>query len=197
MSEAEKADVFAEQIGEISDESIRTFVRYVVSKLPDYFFEVSASSSGKYHPDFAAGQGGLVRHVKAGVEVAKQLLVLDMFQSKFSKQEQDIAIASVILHDGCKRGKYADTGHTNDRHPVDMANFISECHTGFVIEGGSVDEDAISTMANCVASHMGQWNKDHAKVNEILPLPKTALQKFVHLCDYIASRKFMDYKETK
>lgn len=35
---------------------------------------------------------------------------------------------------------------------------------------------------------MGQWNVNlYSKT--ILPKPKTATQKFVHLCDYLASRK--------
>lgn len=43
-------------------------------------------------------------------------------------------------------------------------------------------------IACLIASHMGQWNVNlYSKT--ILPKPKTATQKFVHLCDYLASRK--------
>ena len=41
---------------------------------------------------------------------------------------------------------------------------------------------------------MGQWNYDSYKQKEVLPKPKTAEQRFVHMCDYLASRKFIDVK---
>ena len=37
-----------------------------------------------------------------------------------------------------------------------------------------------------------QWNKDNYTNKEILPKPVTKLQRFVHMCDYLASRKFLD-----
>jgi hypothetical protein len=41
---------------------------------------------------------------------------------------------------------------------------------------------------------MGQWNYDSYTKKEVLPKPKTAEQRFVHMCDYLASRKFIDVK---
>ena len=37
---------------------------------------------------------------------------------------------------------------------------------------------------------MGQWNTDRYK-NEIMPKPKKSIESFVHLCDYLASRKYL------
>ena len=42
-----------------------------------------------------------------------------------------------------------------------------------------------------IASHMGPWTKDY-NGNEVLPPPKTKYQNFVHMCDYLASRKFIN-----
>ena len=39
---------------------------------------------------------------------------------------------------------------------------------------------------------MGIWNKDR-EGNEMLPKPQTQIEKLVHLADYIASRKYIDY----
>ena len=37
---------------------------------------------------------------------------------------------------------------------------------------------------------MGKWNTDYKdKTKEVLPKPVTESEKFVHLCDYLASRK--------
>ena len=48
-------------------------------------------------------------------------------------------------------------------------------------------------MSESISSHMGQWNTDR-KSSVVLPLPTTKYQKFVHLCDYLSSRKFMNVK---
>ena len=45
---------------------------------------------------------------------------------------------------------------------------------------------------------MGPWTKDY-KGNEVLPKPVNKYQKFVHMCDYLASRKFLNinFKENE
>lgn len=53
-------DTFTKEIGWIHSEKIAKFATYCVNNLPDYFFTVPASSSGKYHPSYALGDGGLV-----------------------------------------------------------------------------------------------------------------------------------------
>ena len=49
-------------------------------------------------------------------------------------------------------------------------------------------------IANCIHSHMGKWNTDYRTKREILPKPKTVVEKFVHTCDYLASRKYLEFK---
>ena len=55
-----------------------------------------------------------------------------------------------------------------------------------------LDIDDIRLLCSLIESHMGQWNKDNYTNKEILPKPVTKLQRFVHMCDYLASRKFLD-----
>ena len=38
---------------------------------------------------------------------------------------------------------------------------------------------------------MGAWNKDK-EGNEVLPFPKTREELIIHLCDFVASRSFLD-----
>lgn len=83
-----------------------------------------ASTTGKYHPPFALGEGGLVRHTLAACCWAKDLLQLEQY----------------------------------------------------------------SIISRLIASHMGQWNRAFNS-NVTLPKPKSDIQQFVHLCDYLASRK--------
>ena len=44
------------------NEDIKQFCKVLVDNLPLYWWEVPASSTGKYHPSYALGDGGLMRH---------------------------------------------------------------------------------------------------------------------------------------
>ena len=44
-----------------------------------------------------------------------------------------------------------------------------------------------------ISSHMGIWNKDY-NGNEVLPIPKDKYQRFVHMCDYLSSKRFIDVR---
>lgn len=178
-----KCDFFAEELSLIRNECIRKFLSYCIDNLPDYFFHVAASSSGKYHPNYALGDGGLLRHTKAAVHIANELFNLEMFS--FTEDERDLMLTALVLHDGQKQGKRE--GHTVFDHPLLAADFVKQCH----IETGLLTDDQMKIVYNTIASHMGQWNT--AKYSKIeLPKPKSKYQKFVHLCDYLASRKFLE-----
>ena len=69
-----KHEVFRKELDYIKDDRIRSSCEIILDMLPDYFYEIPASSTGKYHPDFSLGDGGLVRHVKVAVRIAKELL---------------------------------------------------------------------------------------------------------------------------
>ena len=69
-----KVEKFRTEINYIKDTSLRKDLRKLISMLPNYFFEVPASSTGKYHPKFALGEGGLIRHTKVAVRIAYELL---------------------------------------------------------------------------------------------------------------------------
>lgn len=85
--------MFKIELGNIKSEKLHDFIEYVVNLLPDYFFEVAASSTGKYHPKYSLGEGGLVRHTKAAVKIAKDLMNLEQY--RFSEDEKDVIIASL------------------------------------------------------------------------------------------------------
>lgn len=168
----------------IQNEEIRNFITFCVSKLPEYFFHVPASSSGKYHPTYCLGEGGLLRHTKAAVYFAKELLFLE--SSPFTLDQKDTIIGALILHDGWKKG-LIESSHTVSEHPVIASEQIKK----LAIEKG-LTSSKIDDISMLVLTHMGQWNRD-AKTNQVLmPKPISAAQRFVHLCDYLASRKKLE-----
>ena len=69
-----KVDTFRTEIRYIRNARLADNIKKMIELLPDYFFEIPASSTGKYHPSFALGEGGLVRHTKAAVRIGHELL---------------------------------------------------------------------------------------------------------------------------
>ena len=181
--------MFARELKYIKNDDMRKSVQVVLNNLPDYFKVVAASSTGKYHPQFSLGEGGLIRHTKVAVKMAYELLQLEQY-NKFEDWQRDIIYASLIVHDGLKHG-YTMSQYTDAKHPLYMHNFIEDLYK----EGKlSCREDDMKIWSEAVASHMGQWNTDYRTNLEILPKPITDLEQFVHMCDYLASRKFLDVK---
>jgi hypothetical protein len=175
---------FENEISWIHSEDIAKFAQYCVDNLPDYFFHVPASSSGKYHPSYALGDGGLLRHTKAALTIAKELFNLEMFP--FSEEYQDLILVSLMLHDGIKQGN-GSGNHTVFEHPLYAADFIKKCN----FESNLLNDEQEKFVCSAISSHMGQWNTARNS-KTVLPMPKTKIEKFVHLCDYLASRKFLE-----
>lgn len=182
----EKIDYFNKEYEYIKNDKKKNDIRYLVSKLPDYFFEIPASSTGKYHPDFASTSHGLVKHTKVAVRIAKELLD-NPGLNNFTNDEKDIIIMALILHDGCKSGMVKEK-YTRFDHPLIICDLINENRSKL-----SLNDDEVNLLTKIISSHMGIWNKDY-NGNEVLPIPKDKYQRFVHLCDYLSSKKFIDIK---
>ena len=178
-----KKTIFEQELSYIANEDIRQCAEKAVSLLPDYFFKVAASSTGKYHPKYALGDGGLVRHTKAAARFANHLLQLEQNKKAFSDQDRDLIIVSILLHDGWKHGKDGSSYTTHD-HPIVCAEWVKSCED---LKGIISDEDRMK-VSNAISSHMGEWNTNK-RSSVVLPKPETDMQKFVHMCDYLASRK--------
>lgn len=140
---------------------------------PMKFFYLPASSSGRYHQGYELGVGGLVRHTVAAMEVARTLFTI----YDFSEEEQDRVVSALALHDICKPSK---------THPIEVGLVLEPLRDQY--------HDKVEEVVSLIRTHHGQW--DHYGK---MPRPKTELQKFVHLCDYLASRKNIavdiNYKE--
>lgn len=186
-----KIEVFKKEINYVKDASRRKDLKTLISLLPDYFFEIPASSTGKYHPSFALGEGGLVRHTKVAVRIAYELLENNTVGMKFTDKDKDLIIMALTLHDGLKSGT-EHSKYTKFDHPLLVSKMIME-NTDKL----SLDIDDIRKMCSMIESHMGEWTYDSYQKKEVLPKPKTAEQRFVHMCDFLASRKFLDVKFKK
>lgn len=175
----------SEEENSINDD-IKHFVIRTLLKVPDYFFQLPASSTGKYHPDFTTTVNGLVKHVKAAVRVSLDLFNVDAF--KFNQRQKGLVIASLILHDCAKNG-FNNSQYTIPKHPTAITEFIKEN-----IKLEDLPKDDLDIIVKNINSHMGKWNTSSSKsTKEILPKPKGKMEYFVHICDLIASRKYIAF----
>ena len=180
----EKVDYFNREYNYIKDDKIRDDLKYLVSNLPDYFFEIEASSTGKYHPKFASGEHGLVRHTKVAVRIAYELMGNPALNN-FTNREKDLILLALTLHDGLKCGNPKER-YTRFDHPLLASSFIKE-HKDKL----SLSDEDIDFVSSVISTHMGNWNTDY-NGNEVLPKPKNKYQRFVHMCDFLASRKVIN-----
>lgn len=180
-----KKDVFRMELGYLKFSRYRENAEKLIELLPDYFFEVPASSTGKYHPTFALGDGGLVRHTKVVVRIGKEMLGNNSIGYSFKPEEKDLLLIAMMLHDGCKSGIPKEK-YTRVDHPLVVCNLIREHQSELTLT-----ENEINALCNMIESHMGEWNTDF-NGNEVLPKPSNKYQRFVHMCDFLASKKFLD-----
>lgn len=179
-----KKEVFEVELSKISSQEVRVSTETVLDMLPDYFFEIPASSSGKYHPQFSLGKGGLVRHVKVAMRILEEIFKDEAF-GIYDEYTKDLMRMALMLHDGFKSG-INNMGHTCSEHPVLMSDFILNNKDKLLIS-----EKDSKFVSDLIRSHMGPWNKDK-QGNVIMPAPKTREEIIIHLCDYIASRNFLN-----
>lgn len=183
----DKQQIFYTELSWIVTPEIRSFASALVERAPAYFFSVAASSSGKFHPAYALGPGGLVRHTKAATNILHELLSLEMFH-KYSQEQKDMMLTAILVHDFFKHGLEDTAGKwTVAEHPLVCANFIR----GDEALCAMLPSEQIDFICGCISSHMGQWNTDYRSSREILPKPRTGPQNLVHLADYLASRKYL------
>lgn len=179
--------IFEIELDYIKNEKYKENTKKLLELVPDYFFEVPAASTGKYHPAFAQGEKGLVRHTKVAIRIAKDILDVEYMNNGFTKDEKDLILIALLFHDSHKLGKVKER-YTRFDHPLLAANFIRENK-----EKTTFTDKEIELLASTIASHMGQWNKSEYS-DVILSKPKNKYEFFVHMCDYLSSKKYLDVK---
>ena len=182
-----KIKYFTKEISYIKDDNKKKDIEILINLLPDYFFSIPASSSGKYHPKFALTNNGLVKHTKVAVKIA-----VDLFETvnNFSDNDKDLIIMALIMHDGLKKG-IVEEKNTRFDHPLIVSKLIMENASKLMM-----DIDDVRKMCMMIESHMGKWNiSKYCKVE--LPIPVNEMQRFVHRCDYLASRKYLNVRFIK
>lgn len=182
-----KKELLKEYFDSVQDENVKKFMEQCIETIPEYWYTVPASSTGKYHPNYALGNGGLMRHTIALLRFFDRLVRNTMYGSPFTNREMDLLRVACLMHDSRKSGsdeEFAVNKYTKFNHPILAANVVRSIETEYI-----TDEEK-EMIANAIESHMGQWNVDtYGKSKVELPLPTNKYQKIVHLVDYLAAQK--------
>lgn len=174
-----KSEFFERELSLIKENALRETIRdYLDYAVPKYFWETGASSSGKYHPQFAQGYGGLVRHVKAVVMFAEELLRMSSY-AYMQDEYKDYVIGACIIHDCAKYGMRdeLDKSQYKNHAPNGSMMFKRWCE--------NVGYPVSQYLLDAVRTHMGQWSERENR-------PFTQIDRCVHMADYMASRSFID-----
>lgn len=183
MTDKEKFSKFSKEISHIKNPDVKKLTKEVLKNADDWFFIEPASSSGKYHPEFALGPGGLVMHTKAVVYFLYELFRSEMYN--IDEYHQDLLYLSAIAHDIKKYGETTNTGHTVKNHPELASKFIEKVNKE---NKNILKKKDIDFIKECVDKHMGIWGDKK---------PETDDEKILHIADLLASRKEIDIKFTK
>jgi len=182
-----KIKYFSKEINYVKDKDKRKDLEYLINLLPDYFFLIPASSTGKYHPKFASTKSGLVKHTKVAVRIA-----YDLFETvnNFTDNDKDLIIMALVLHDGLKKG-IEEEEYTRFDHPLLISELIMKNANNL-----KMNIDDVRKLCMMIESHMGKWNTNkYSKIE--LPVPRDEYQRFIHRCDYLASRSYLNVKFDK
>lgn len=176
-----KSKLFEREILLIESEDYRDFIRWFFDNcVGAWFWTSGASSSGKYHPIFSQGEGGLVRHTRSVAMVCEELLRMNSY-AYMNDEYKDYARMACLLHDTCKYGEYDEMDKSvYQEHGALAARKVVQAWAEFF------NAEAPELLLMAIRSHMGQWTENK------YDRPFTNIDRLVHLADYIASRSFWD-----
>ena len=175
--------MFEKEIGYITNKMIQKIVMETLDAAPECIQVIPASSSGKYHPSYSLGEGGLTRHIKAAVRIAHTIIETDTFQYMMGASDEtlemykDAAYAALILHD-CMKPDNTPKHNTVFNHPILAADLFKKIADRYVNQSNAIYLWQMIPMI-------------YDSIGVVLPKPQRPLEYFVHLCDYLASKKFL------
>jgi hypothetical protein len=176
MTNIEKRNFFIKELNSITEPNVREFVGIVLDGTGEWFYHDPASTSGKYHPAYALGDGGLMRHTRAVAYWVCELVRSELFN--VNPHQTNLLIAAAIMHD--IRKHTADGGYIakHARASHDLILQTQREHPELI-----TTEDA-KYMADAVSTNMGIWG-----VRDGERKPTSDSEKLLHIADLMASRK--------
>jgi len=193
-------EIFKNELSKIHDPTIKVFVIQVFELIcPDYFWEIAASTSGKYHPLISIGKQGLIRHVKLAAWWG-ELLCMDL-EELITPQMGCEIMATILIHDILKCGKVlTPSGMPKHReivrtHGVDLGKELRR-NKRKLIKASKISAVSFERIVKGVSGHMGKWTDERFSQHmplEIKDSKEKIVAEVVHLADFISAQKVDSY----
>lgn len=178
--------LFVEHIvGLLENQELATPLRNIFEAAPTPFWFAPASASGKYHPKYALGEGGLVRHTLAVVHVAR-----DLARPYGLTDKMDAITIAAAIHDLYKGGKSETWETTVEEHPELVAEAVFD-ELSRMFDDTNISNCVVMELieaAQAAQGHMSLWGKTPRAISSGL----TPMQSLVSTADYVISRKFLE-----
>ena len=166
-------ELLSYEVAQIDDYNIREFVKMTLDTVDPIHRIKPASSTGKYHPKYAAGEGGLIRHIKVTVRNVIELIRA----TPAVENEKDELIAAAILHDMWKYPEGRDHEFTAFDHPA--------------LGGQWCNDHGFDTIGRLIAAHQGIWTTSRQMPGFENEQPRKFDEWILHYSDLMASRAYL------
>ena len=166
-------ELLSYEVAQIDDDEIRNFVKMTLDNVDPIHRIKPASSTGKYHPKYAAGEGGLIRHTKVVVRNIIELIRA----TPAIECEKDELIAAAIIHDMWKYPEGRDHEFTAFDHPA--------------LGGKWCKDHGFDTIGRLVAAHQGIWTTSRQMPGFENEQPRKFDEWCLHYSDLLASRTYL------
>jgi len=176
------------ELNKIKNPELKILTKQILLDCSDFNCDMGASSSGKYHPEFDLGPGGLIRHTKT---TCRSIETIMKMWPQYDGTNWDIPYISMILHDMCKYTKL-NQEHSHQDHPLLMAekirSFKPTSQGDWFLDYKELAEN-LEKIAQNVETHMSRWDTDRDE-NKIGEKPKNMENAFCAIADMISSQKY-------
>ena len=164
----------------------RSLTEFLIEQLDDYWFIKPASSTGKYHPKFNNGEGGLVRHsLNVCMWWQQMYKAFEQELISFSGRDDmyDLGLIACLFHDAKKYGDAEENSRwvKKDHDVRSMEWFLHNVEIYEHMNDMNFDNKVINYIANAIDHHNGPWSTHGA--------PRTIFERLVFICDYASSQK--------
>lgn len=183
MDKNQKAKIVALFTENMETQEFKDYLMDIGMLIPDYWFEMPASTTSKYHSkQQCVTPGGQVIHCLLFKSILDHMLRLQHFKDKFNSPEgRDCLRCAPLLHDSFKKG-LNNSKWTVPDHPLIAAKFVMDT---------KVEHDIAPKYKKYIAglceAHSGEWNKDRSG-NVIMKYPENGGEMLIHVCDILSSR---------
>ena len=169
------------------------FKRYLadmVEEMPEYFFTMPSSTSGRHHNKTQCRPHGQLYHVFMFQSILEHRLRLKHNKELYPTPEERDAMRCVpLLHDAvkCGWGDEFETRWTKPEHPMLAKRFVLDTKVKH-----DIPAEYKQMIADMCEAHSGEWNKDRSG-RVIMSEPRNEREFFIHECDILASREDLDW----